>query len=104
MKIFITKKSIVWHPLAIDSKKISFLGKKVFLKLSSQAPWKDYYDARNNIFIIKKYKMGVKRYFKLGGLILFSLLKRDQKFQRAKYYLKGIIDGLLNRHGRLKVL
>jgi len=76
----------------------------VFLKLSSQAPWKDYYDARNNIFIIKKYKMGVKRYFKLGGLILFSLLKRDQKFQRAKYYLKGIIDGLLNRHGRLKVL
>ena len=92
MKIFVTKKGIVRHPLAIGIE-ISFLKKKVFVKSSSQPPWKDYYDARNYIFIIKKHKLGIGKYFRFGGLIILSLFKRDQKFKRARYYLKGIIDG-----------
>jgi len=100
-KIFIVKNSIIYHPVSSESKEIKLpFNKKIFVKPSSSPPWKDYYDIRNNIFFIRKYKLGFKKYLSLLLLILFSLIKRDQKIKRAKYYIKGIIDGFLNRSGK----
>lgn len=100
-KIFVVKNSIVYHPISSETKEVKLpFNKKIFVKPSSSPPWKDYYDIRNNIFFIKKYKFGIKKYLSLLFLILFSLIKRDQKIKRVKYYIKGIIDGFLNRGGK----
>jgi len=98
-KIFISKKSIVYHPLALGVE-LSFFKKKIYLKSSIKSPWKDYYDARNYIFLIKKHNLSSKNYLKLLGFILLSVFKRDQKLKRIKFYFKGIIDGIFNKSGK----
>lgn len=99
-KIFAVKNSIVCHPLGATVE-CSFRNKKVFVKSSSQPPWKDYYDARNYILLIRKHGLGIRRFLPSGELtLIFSLLKRDQKLKRALYYLRGFIDGLLSKKGK----
>ena len=100
MKIFLDKESIILHPPK-RGKEFSLLGKKVFLKSFTDPPWRDYYQTRNTIFLIKKYNLGIAKVIKLIAMILLSLLIRSKKLKRTKFYIKGIIDGIRNRAGKV---
>lgn len=100
-KIYVSKRGIIIHPSA-GNIEVKICGRKFFVKPSSQPPWKDYYDARNYILLIRKHGLPVINFLPSGGgTAFFSLIKRDQKCKRFFYYLRGVIDGILNKKGKL---
>jgi rhamnopyranosyl-N-acetylglucosaminyl-diphospho-decaprenol beta-1,3/1,4-galactofuranosyltransferase len=97
---FITN-SLVHHPAAVY--RYLNLGYKKSLFVDG-APWKLYYGIRNGVRIDMEYNSAVKTVIvKLPKLIVFLSLMiifyQDQKAKRARFYAKGLFDGLFNRMG-----
>ncbi len=99
-KIILVKNSIIFHP-ASTSYIVHFAGHKFYcLRL---APWRRYYDVRNRI-IIARYYYGIELYTKtFPGLIIrlfASIFYEKETFAQIKFFLKGIIDGILEKTGK----
>lgn len=101
---FITN-SLVHHPAAVY--RYLNLGYKKSLFVDG-APWKLYYGVRNGVRIDMEYNSAAKTVLvKLPKLIVFLsimiIFYQDQKAKRARFYAKGLFDGLTGRMGmRLK--
>jgi rhamnosyltransferase len=92
--------ALLAHKLGDGKKKI--LG---CLNVSVPSPIRHYYQVRNVLLLFRRNY--VPRYWKYTGLvkIVFKLIvypfTLEQGYTRFKYILKGINDGILNRHGKI---
>jgi GT2 family glycosyltransferase len=98
---FFVRESIVYHPKA-DYHEFNLLGKKVYVTLG--APWREYYQIRNNIWVWSIYEGRTKtlllklpKQFILWMYVLFRF--EDQKLKRLLYYLRAFFDGATGRLG-----
>lgn len=104
-KVVLVKDSIIYHGAQkIDSAvDIPVLKRKFWIKSNANQPWKDYYDVRNQLYLIRNYRQGfIKKIKGVAWLIIFSFLSlvyRNEKISRLKYYFQGWSDGILNKYG-----
>jgi len=88
--------SIYYHPaMPVSYKKI--VGRKV--RVLSEAPWKEYYRARNHTYIRitnKQYKKWINH---LTWQLKNIILSENEVFKKLRLYFKGIKDGILGNLG-----
>lgn len=88
--------SLYYHPaMPVNYKKI--MGKKI--RVLSEAPWKEYYRARNHTYIRvtnKQYKKWINH---LVWQFKNIILSDNEVLKKLKLYFKGIKDGLLGNLG-----
>lgn len=103
-RIYQVTKAKLYHELGkITSNK--FIGIKIIT--TNHSPLRRYYYFRNRIYILKKY---LKEDFKwvlrycLSGVKVFLLIIifENNKYEKIKYSIKGCIDGINNKFGKLK--
>lgn len=79
----------------------------IFFKIGIPSPLRHYYQYRNSILISKRdyipLKWKVKRFFIHLIKPFFILFFYDKKALRLKFLIKGVIDGIINKYGRIKV-
>lgn len=69
----------------------------------NHGPVRKYYIARNGVYVAKKYPRYRGGYVKtLPKIFLKIFLMEPDKLRRARYFLRGIRDGLLGRMGKMK--
>lgn len=92
--------SLYFHPELVDQK-IKLLGKS--LALSDESYWKEYYKARNYVYINREY-LGLKGLIKhiLISFIKIIYYKSDKK-RKILYTIKGLKDGFTNNFERIKI-
>jgi GT2 family glycosyltransferase len=92
--------SLYYHPEMITIYKKIF-GKEI--PLSNESYWKEYYRARNYIYINRKYfdfKIQLKHL--ILSFIKMCFYQGDKK-RKIKYTLKGLYDGYTNKYVNLKI-
>lgn len=95
-KILQNNKSILKHELG-DIKVYKFY--KIKIIITNHSKIRQYYMARNRVYIIKKYSN--KRIQYLGKVILKFikvLLFEKDKIKKIKYNLKGLVHGVLEKY------
>ena len=91
--------SIYYHPsLNIPQKRIG----KIQIPMLVEAPWKEYYRARNYCFQYKRNKMYKAIFLELFLMKIYAIFKSQSKHKVkcAFYVLIGIVDGLKGRLGK----
>jgi len=104
-KMFVVISSILIHPKGVSDKEVKLpFNKVLYIKSSSLPPWKDYYDIRNGILIIKRHRLKISKCLKILLTVtlsfIFSATLRDQKFKRVKNSYLGLVDGIKGRAGK----
>jgi GT2 family glycosyltransferase len=82
----------------------NYILKRLFfllLRKPTYPPWKGYYLVRNNIILAKLSKNVVKLVFEIAKAIIKSFLFMDN--DRAKFMLRGLVDGLRMRTGKIEI-
>lgn len=67
-------------------------------------PWKRYYDVRNRIFVARNHYGLALYYSTIPGSflrLLVTLLNERNRLMQIKAFFAGMVDGMLNRKGRL---
>ena len=83
----------ILHELG-NSQRKEFFGREVIV--TNHSPSRRYYYSRNVVYFIRKhrgYVSALRYYIKLYGRLGVVLLYENNKFNKLKYGLKGIIDG-----------
>lgn len=95
------KDAFFYHP-QLEDKKIVLFGKEVLV--TEESYWKEYYKARNYVYIYKKYYgvLGILKHI-VYCMIKLLLFRQDIKRKR-KYLLQGIRDGLCNKYENITIV
>jgi GT2 family glycosyltransferase len=100
-RLYLVKSSIIIHPF---SNSIIYRFLNIEAAYRSLLPWKIYYDVRNKILIAREY-FGYRVWTQtLPGIIwraILNVVKEDNRYQVLAMHLKAIVDGLLNRKGKI---
>jgi GT2 family glycosyltransferase len=100
-RLYLVKSSILIHPI---SNSIIYRFMNIEAAYRSIPPWKIYYDVRNKILIARRY-FGYRIWTQtLPGIIwraILNIVKEDDRCQVLAMHLKAIVDGLLNRKGKI---
>jgi len=83
----------------------NFFGKKIII--SNQKPERYYYLFRNRIYLYKNFSILVPKWiirniFMNIGVIIKIILFEKKRLKKILMILKGIIDGISNRFGKIK--
>ena len=83
------------------------VGGKVVFKTSNYSPLRRYYQERNKIWLAKRYFRTFPGYcFKIfivsGKDLIKIVLFESDKFRKIRFFLRGLLDGLRGRMGKLQ--
>ena len=92
--------SIYFHP-QLERKNIKFFNKNI--TGSTEAPWKEYYRARNYTYMLKKNNENIKYIRQNIKQILFAIRYNKQKVKTIKMIFKGWHDGKKEKLGKVIV-
>jgi GT2 family glycosyltransferase len=104
MRMFYVPDSVIRHP-ALRIREITLLGRKV--PVVESAPWKAYYNIRNQTYVTRLYNLGPAAFFLsyLPRQAVFLALRAffiddGERFRRFFLYMKALFDGALGRMGK----
>lgn len=85
-----------YHPI-LERKTLRIFGKEI--KATTEAPWKEYYRARNFTYMFKRDGEPLKYIRQNVKQIIFSLKYNPQKGKTVKMILRGWYDGMNDKMG-----
>ena len=90
--------SLYYHPVnrTIQYKRIG----KYDIPIKDEPVWKSFCDARNSIFISRKYENAKMTLFRVYIYLCSAVHHPDKKLRRLKYTCLGIADGIRGRFSR----
>ena len=92
--------SLYFHP-QLEKKEIKIFNKSIMG--STEAPWKEYYRARNYTYMFKEENQKIKYIRQNVKQILFAIRYNQQKIRTIKMICKGWHDGKKNKLGKVIV-
>lgn len=85
------------HEIGTDSKTINIFGKKIYL--FNHSPFREYYCARNTIYLARKYKDDrkkmVRSFLTVINRTFIVFLFEDNRIKKLLKRIEGIRDGLI---------
>lgn len=94
------KGAFFYHP-QLQDEKIKIVGKEIIV--TEESYWKEYYKARNYVYIYKNYYgiTGILKHL-IYCLLKLLLFKQDVKRKR-RYLIKGFKDGICNKYENIVI-
>lgn len=103
IKSFGVKDSVLSHSIGDEFFQLKFFNLTKTIMISS--PGRNYYMVRNMIFLLKSeypdFKWKLRNFLQISLRSFYWIVFLNRKLDRMRWILKGFLDGIMNKSGKL---